>query len=283
MTVYVDDMNLRADVPNGDRVVRGKWSHLTADSEAELRAFAETIGLRQEWIQHPGEPGVHFDVTVSKRQMAIANGAKEITWREAGERYAAAQGSARAAEHRQPASDRQRPAEGRVRHSWADGPDGTRTCQREGCGIGAEQRWNPATGRPLVIYSQGVRRVVAERVPPCGSQLPDNGLTREEAAHLAETTDRKAGEAFKAGDLDRAFRLITDARVLDPGRAQLWNQREAQIRAKTNHPVKAAEPVRDDAQIQRELADWIAWNQSVFDPQREASLHADASGRYPRR
>jgi hypothetical protein len=85
MAVYVDDMNLRADVPNGHTVVRGKWSHLFADTEAELRAFAKKIGLKETWIQHPGEPHVHFDVVGRVRQRAIAAGAKPVTWRQAGQ------------------------------------------------------------------------------------------------------------------------------------------------------------------------------------------------------
>jgi hypothetical protein len=85
MAVYVDDTGLRADVPNGSTVVRGRWSHLFADTEAELRAFAATIGLKQDWIQHPGQPHVHFNVTARMRQQAIAAGAAPLTWRQAGE------------------------------------------------------------------------------------------------------------------------------------------------------------------------------------------------------
>ena len=88
MAVYVDDMNLRADVPDGAKVVRGRWSHLFADTEDELRAFATKIGLNQDWIQHPGEPHVHFDVTGRMRQRAIAAGATPLTWRQAGEFFA---------------------------------------------------------------------------------------------------------------------------------------------------------------------------------------------------
>jgi hypothetical protein len=85
VAVYVDDLNLRADVPDGSTVARGRWSHLFADTEDELRAFAATIGLKQDWIQHPGQPHVHFDVTARMRQRAIAAGATPVTWRQAGE------------------------------------------------------------------------------------------------------------------------------------------------------------------------------------------------------
>jgi len=85
MAVYVDDASIPADVTNGHRVHKSQWSHLMAGSEAELVAFARRIGLRPQWIQHPGTPRVHFDVTAGKRQQALAHGAQPITWREAGE------------------------------------------------------------------------------------------------------------------------------------------------------------------------------------------------------
>lgn len=51
MTGYVDDMSLRATVPNGSRTLRGMWSHLMADSTEELIEFAHRFGLRPAWIQ----------------------------------------------------------------------------------------------------------------------------------------------------------------------------------------------------------------------------------------
>jgi hypothetical protein len=56
---------------------------------------------------------------------------------------------------------------------------------------------------------------------------------------LATDADRQAGLAFRSGDIDRAYRLLTDARALDPARQQLWDAREKQIRAHV-----AAEPPR---------------------------------------
>jgi hypothetical protein len=88
MAVYVDDLNIRADVPGSGRVLRGRWSHLFADTEAELRAFAARIGLRPGWIQNPGQPHAHFDVTAQMRQRALAAGATPVTWRQAGEFFA---------------------------------------------------------------------------------------------------------------------------------------------------------------------------------------------------
>ena len=191
MTVYADDMNLTADVPNGDHVVRGQWSHLYADTEEELRAFAKQLGLRDSWIQHPGEIGVHFDVTSPVRQRAIRQGARPVTWREAeqhvaqqrqAQRAQRAQEAPRAEEHEERPAEAQRPAEGRQRHAWGETTtdDGRKVCFRKGCGMEAEQRWNPATGRPLVIYSKDGQRLVSERVPPCGSELPGGEISTEE-------------------------------------------------------------------------------------------------------
>ena len=58
MAVYVDDLNIRADVPDGGRVVRGRWSHLFADTETELRAFATRIGQEGDYrFLHKTEDG----------------------------------------------------------------------------------------------------------------------------------------------------------------------------------------------------------------------------------
>lgn len=39
------------------------FSHLMADTEEELRGYATSIGLPLQWIQYPGTPRVHFDIT----------------------------------------------------------------------------------------------------------------------------------------------------------------------------------------------------------------------------
>jgi hypothetical protein len=81
VTVYVDDMRLRARVGRLD----ARWSHMLADSEGELVEFARRLGLRPDWIQHAGDPAlVHFDVTDTKRREALRLGAVSISWREAG-------------------------------------------------------------------------------------------------------------------------------------------------------------------------------------------------------
>jgi Protein of unknown function (DUF4031) len=273
MTVYVDDMNLRADVPSGDHVVRGRWSHLYADTEEELRAFAKRLGLRDSWIQHPGEAGVHFDVTSSVRQRAIRQGAQAVTWREAGEHMARQRQAQRAQERcgdigctGHPGDDPDAPQtqpQGRQRHSWSETVrEGRKVCLREGCGMGAEQRWNPATSRPLVIYSKDGQRLVSERVPPCGSELPGSEISTEERKHLAGAADRQAAEAYRAGDLDRAFRLLTDARCLDPERSRTWDEHERRLKAKADpsRQPEPDEPPADSAVIEAETQKWAEWN-----------------------
>lgn len=84
MTVYVDAVRIPAEVPNGNRVVRGVCCHLVADSTAELLDMAARIGLRAEWIQDPGEWSEHFDVTEPKRRQALAAGAIELTLQQMG-------------------------------------------------------------------------------------------------------------------------------------------------------------------------------------------------------
>ena len=78
MTVYIDNMRMRADVPNGARIVRGRWSHMMADTHEELVAMADRLGLKRAWIQYPGTYKEHYDVTESKRDAAFKLGAMEL-------------------------------------------------------------------------------------------------------------------------------------------------------------------------------------------------------------
>lgn len=78
MTVYVDDMYLR---PLG-RYERMKMSHMIADSTEELLEMADKIGVDRKWIQSPGTPREHFDIALSKRRLAVREGAEEITLKE---------------------------------------------------------------------------------------------------------------------------------------------------------------------------------------------------------
>lgn len=77
MTVYVDDMR----APFGRLVM----CHMVADSSDELHAMAARIGVSARWLQHGGTPREHFDICMSKRKLAIAAGAIEISVRQTAE------------------------------------------------------------------------------------------------------------------------------------------------------------------------------------------------------
>lgn len=72
--IYVDDYQKPHKV-NG--FLMGCWSHLFChpQSTERLIAFANTMGLKPEWIQHTGTYKEHFDVTETMRQKAISMGA----------------------------------------------------------------------------------------------------------------------------------------------------------------------------------------------------------------
>ena len=70
MTVYVDDMRARF-----GRMI---MCHMIADSDEELRAMAQEIGVAQRWHQ-----GDHFDISLGRRALAVKAGAVEITIRQA--------------------------------------------------------------------------------------------------------------------------------------------------------------------------------------------------------
>ena len=69
MTVYVDSFYTP--------FRRMKMCHMLADTEEELHEMAERIGMRRSWFQ-----GDHYDVSKSKRALAVAAGAREVTSRE---------------------------------------------------------------------------------------------------------------------------------------------------------------------------------------------------------
>ena len=70
MPVYVDKMEAKF----GNMVM----CHMIADHHFELMAMANLIGVQHKWIQHPGTPKEHFDICLSKRELAIRNGAVEL-------------------------------------------------------------------------------------------------------------------------------------------------------------------------------------------------------------
>lgn len=72
MTVYVDELRK---YPHALPFFREGACHMSADTQLELIEFALSIGLKPAWIQRPGTPYEHFDLTVSKRKLALAKGA----------------------------------------------------------------------------------------------------------------------------------------------------------------------------------------------------------------
>lgn len=77
MTVYVDDMR----APFGRLIM----CHMLADSDDELHAMADKIGVDRRWWQSPAKTsGSHYDIALSKRALAVQLGAVQITWKQAG-------------------------------------------------------------------------------------------------------------------------------------------------------------------------------------------------------
>jgi hypothetical protein len=75
MAVYVDDMRAQF-----GRMV---MCHMIADTDDELHAMAAQIGVARKWHQAPPKHDSHYDIALSKRSLAIAAGAVQITWRQA--------------------------------------------------------------------------------------------------------------------------------------------------------------------------------------------------------
>lgn len=74
MAVYIDDMR----APYGRMIM----CHMMADTTEELIDMAVRIGMRRNWIQSAGKPNEHFDVSLSRRRLAIQLGAVEVTTRD---------------------------------------------------------------------------------------------------------------------------------------------------------------------------------------------------------
>lgn len=74
--VYVDDMKAQY-----GRMV---MCHMLADSDAELHAMADQIGVARKWHQKAGTPHSHYDICLAKRAQAVAAGAIEIERQQVG-------------------------------------------------------------------------------------------------------------------------------------------------------------------------------------------------------
>ena len=53
--------------------------HMIADSDKELLAMADKIGVQRKWHQYPGTTRSHFDICLSKRRLALRAGAVEVS------------------------------------------------------------------------------------------------------------------------------------------------------------------------------------------------------------
>ncbi len=77
MTVYVDQLS---------PTVRTRYwryreaCHLVADSQEELHVFARRLRLKRQWYQDHGKYP-HYDLTASRRRVAVRLGAQETTTR----------------------------------------------------------------------------------------------------------------------------------------------------------------------------------------------------------
>ena len=70
VAVYVDDMQAAF-----GRMI---MCHMLADSDEELHAMAQRIGVARRWHQKPGTVQSHYDICLSKKALALAGGAKLI-------------------------------------------------------------------------------------------------------------------------------------------------------------------------------------------------------------
>ena len=86
MTVYVDSL-FESTAYHGDQAAQAafvgrrtgnRWCHMITDgNEEELHQMAEKLGLKRKWFQ-----GDHYDLTPSKRALAVKLGAREVSSRD---------------------------------------------------------------------------------------------------------------------------------------------------------------------------------------------------------
>lgn len=69
MSVYVDNFEVNFG--------RMKMSHMVADSTEELLQMVDKIGVQRKWIQKQGTNLEHFDISISKKKLAVKYGAIE--------------------------------------------------------------------------------------------------------------------------------------------------------------------------------------------------------------
>lgn len=78
MTIYIDNAN----IPYRRMIM----NHMISDESLdELHEMAQKLGLKRRWFQDKNIP--HYDISLSKKKMAIGMGAVEVTSRELIEIY----------------------------------------------------------------------------------------------------------------------------------------------------------------------------------------------------
>jgi hypothetical protein len=85
VSVYVDLITTypEAIIAEPARRFGTRWCHMWADTETELDAMADRIGLSRRHIQDAGHRHLrHYDLVPSKRRLAMAAGAVEMSLRE---------------------------------------------------------------------------------------------------------------------------------------------------------------------------------------------------------
>lgn len=75
MTVYIDNMFRSPRGKRGDMLL----SRMMADTTAELLAMVDKLEISHKWIRNRGAHDEHFTVTLTKRRLAVAHGAEEIS------------------------------------------------------------------------------------------------------------------------------------------------------------------------------------------------------------
>jgi hypothetical protein len=80
MAVYVDDMN--ESIMGSYKIAQ--MCHMLADTDDELHAMADKIGLDRRWWQSPDKAsGSHYDIPSASRTLAVQHGAIEISMQQA--------------------------------------------------------------------------------------------------------------------------------------------------------------------------------------------------------
>ena len=72
--VYVDNMKAKF----GKMIM----CHCIADTQEELFEMMDKIGVDRKWVQYIGTAKEHFDISLTKRELAVKNGAKEVSMKE---------------------------------------------------------------------------------------------------------------------------------------------------------------------------------------------------------